>query len=210
MKKLYFLSVFIIIALYAVFLNTEKTINFRAEFRQPSEAPGARKIWDIKRFSDPKSGQIPSNIHTKELAFASTLPNDLGNSNLNWIAQGPYNVGGRTRAVAMDVTDENTLIAGGASGGIWRSTNLGESWEKMTRPFQLHNVTCIDQDTREGKEHIWYHGTGELTGSSATGGDAYFQGNGIYKSIDGGITWDSIQITASNTPQSFDNDFDFF
>lgn len=211
MKKFYFLSaaIIIMVAFYLFLSSTEKTINFKTEFRQPSEAPEARKIWDAKRFNDPSSGQLPPNIHTKELAFASTLPNDFGNSNLNWTAQGPYNVGGRTRALAMDVTNENILIAGGASGGIWRSTNLGESWEKMTRPFQLHNVTCIEQDTRPGKEHIWYHGTGELTGSSASGGEAYFQGNGIYKSVDNGITWDSIPITATNTPQTFDNDFDF-
>ena len=143
------------------------------------------------------------------MRFAQTLPSDLGNSGLNWTAEGPYNVGGRTRALAIDCTDENILIAGGASGGVWRSTDQGQSWNKMTRHFQLHNVTCIDQDTRPGKEHIWYHGSGELSGSSAGGGDAYFDGNGIYKSIDGGMSWDSIPITADNVAAGAFNPWDF-
>ena len=144
------------------------------------------------------------------MRFAQTLPSDLGNSGLNWTAEGPYNVGGRTRALAIDCTDENILIAGGASGGVWRSTDQGQSWNKMTRHFQLHNVTCIDQDTRPGKEHIWYHGSGELSGSSAGGGDAYFDGNGIYKSIDGGMSWDSIPITADNVAAGAFNPWDFY
>ena len=44
--------------------------------------------------------------------------------------------------------------------------------EQWTRHFQLHNVTCIDQDTRPEK-NISDHGSGELSGSSAGGGDAY-------------------------------------
>ena len=37
-----------------------------------------------------------------------------------------------------------------------------------TRLNQLHNVTCVSQDIRVGKEDIWYFGSGELTGSSAS------------------------------------------
>ena len=105
--------------------------------------------------------------------------------------------------------NENILFAGGASGGMFRSTDGGMSWSMTTHPNQLHNVTCVSQDTRPGKENTWYFGSGELRGSSASGGEAYYQGNGIYKSIDGGLSWDSLSSTATNTPHSFDNDFDF-
>ena len=79
----------------------------------------------------------------------------------------------------------------------------------MTKPNQLHNVTCIAQDTRPGKEHIWYYGTGELSGNSASGANAYFDGNGIYKSTDGGLSWDSIPATADNNAAGSFNVFDF-
>ena len=208
MKLIKILSVFILCGIAFYMLIPEQPIDFNAIYKVPSESPYSRKKWDAKRLVD-ANGNIPQSIRRKELQFAQSLPNDLNNSNLVWTAEGPYNVGGRTRALAYDVTDENILIAGGVSGGIWRSTNLGESWSKMTKPFQLHNVTCLAQDTREGKENIWYYGTGELSGNSASGSGAYFDGNGIYKSIDNGLTWDSISSTADNSPAGSFNVFDF-
>ena len=108
----------------------------------------------------------------------------------------------------MDVLNEDILFAGGASGGMFRSVDGGLSWTMTTSPNQLHNVTCVSQDIRNGKENIWYFGSGELSGSSASAPEAYYQGNGIYKSIDGGLSWDSLPVTATNT-NGFDSDFDF-
>jgi len=173
-----------------------------------SDNPAERVVWERIRLADPATGEIPNNIRKKEMIFAKTLPKSAAMSKANWIHRGPYNVGGRTRALAMDVQDENILFAGGASGGMFRSTDGGLSWAMTTNPNQLHNVTCVAQDTRIGHEDIWYFGSGELTGSSASGGEAYYQGNGIYKSVDGGLSWDSLSVTATNT-NGFDSDFDF-
>jgi photosystem II stability/assembly factor-like uncharacterized protein len=109
--------------------------------------------------------------------------------------------------MAVDITDENVIIAGGVSGGIWRTEDLGENWSKLTNNEMLHNVTCLKQDTRTnsiGNTDTWYYGTGEAYGNSASGNEAYFYGNGIYKSIDNGLTWESLETTASNTPDDFD------
>jgi photosystem II stability/assembly factor-like uncharacterized protein len=170
--------------------------------------PSERVVWEKIRLMDPSTGEIPNDIRKKEMMFAQTLPKSSSFAKSNWIHRGPYNVGGRTRALAMDVLDENILFAGGASGGMFRSVNSGQSWDMVTKPNQLHNVTCVSQDIRSGKENIWYFGSGELRGSSASGGEAYYQGNGIYKSIDGGLSWDSLSFTATNT-NGFDSDFDF-
>ena len=173
-----------------------------------SDNPAERVVWERIRLADPATGEIPNDIRKKEMIFAKTLPKSAALSKANWIHRGPYNVGGRTRALAMDVNDENILFAGGASGGMFRSTDGGLSWGMTTSPNQLHNVTCVAQDTRIGHEDTWYFGSGELTGSSASGGEAYYQGNGIYKSVDGGLSWDSLAVTATNT-NGFDSDFDF-
>ena len=168
--------------------------------------PNNLRNWSFSRLLNPE-GKIPDNIRAKELKFAQTIPQNT-KLQTNWIARGPYNVGGRTRAMAIDVTNENTIMAGGVSGGVWRSENKGDSWTKLTSPEMLHNVTCLRQDTREGHTSTWYYGSGEAYGNSASGTDAYFFGNGMYKSNDNGETWNSLTSTASNTPEEFDEIWD--
>ncbi|KKQ04690.1 MAG: BNR/Asp-box repeat domain protein, partial [Candidatus Moranbacteria bacterium GW2011_GWE2_36_40] len=83
--------------------------------------------------------------------------------------------------MALDVENENTILAGGVSGGMWRSTNSGQTWAKVTGDEQLHSVTCITQDTRAGKTNNWYYGTGEIYGNSAGESfTAFYFGDGIY------------------------------
>ncbi|MES2765299.1 MAG: T9SS type A sorting domain-containing protein [Bacteroidota bacterium] len=175
-----------------------------------------RAEWELMRLRDPATGKIPEGIRFKELEFAKTLPvresflkgKDGILASGDWKPRGPYNVGGRTRALAVDVTNDNILLAGGVSGGMWRSTDGGASWKKTTAPEQLQSVSSITQDTRPGKTNVWYYGTGELTGNSAGGDGAYFHGNGVFKSIDGGMSWQPIATTATNTPATFDSNFD--
>ena len=173
----------------------------------PSESSKERVEWEIERLADPNTGEIPVNIRQKELLFAKNLPKSNSFSKNNWLHRGPYNVGGRTRALCLDVLDENTILAGGASGGMFRSTDGGQSWTMTTDPSQEHRISCLTQDRRPGKENIWYFGTGENRGSYVINVSMY--GNGIWKSTDGGLSWDSLPITTTNTPTTLDGDFDF-
>ncbi len=180
-----------------------------------------RAEWEWMRLHDPATGRIPWRIREKELAFASDLPTaesinlqkqggERGVSQINpivWSKRGPHNVGGRTRALAVDVSNENFIIAGGVSGGIWRSTDAGSSWTKTTIPSDLQSTSCIVQDTRIGKTNIWYYGTGELLGT-AEGPGALYAGDGIFKSTNGGISWTQLPSTVSGTVQ-WDQPFDF-
>ncbi|MBS1536469.1 MAG: T9SS type A sorting domain-containing protein [Bacteroidetes bacterium] len=170
----------------------------------------ARTEWELLRLRDPATGKIPDNIRQNELAFASTLPRKDGDSksastlSSSWTQRGPWNVGGRTRAVAMDIDNENIILAGGVSGGIWRSEDAGAHWTPTFTPAQLKSVTSITQDTRTGKRNIWYCGTGEIWGNSSR-----LNGDGILKSIDGGKSWQSLKSTTTNTPDAWDGAFEF-
>lgn len=165
--------------------------------------------WTTSRLANPDIGKIPVGMRAKELAFAETLPKDTENAfAADWTQMGPINVGGRTRAAQLDVADENTMVVGGVSGGVWKTTNNGSSWEKMTEPNDLHNVTCIVQDTRAGKTDTWYYGTGEGFGNSAGADGAFYFGNGLYRSTDNGDSWTSVVATASDTPTIFDENWD--
>lgn len=172
----------------------------------------ARHGWEVRRLADPATGRIPAGIRSLELAFAEGLPNDLtakvDSLTAPWTQRGPYNLGGRTRAFAMDVTNSNVLLAGGASGGIWRSTDAGSTWARTTAASQHPGVNHIVQDIRPGHAQTWYALSGEAYGTSASGGDAFYLGTGLFKSTDGGLSWNVLGSTNSNTPQTFDNVWD--
>ncbi|TAL69215.1 MAG: T9SS type A sorting domain-containing protein [Bacteroidetes bacterium] len=166
---------------------------------------------NLLRYRDPATGKIPDHIRQKELFFASNLPGSYKNLKSDydylqseiWTRRGPINIGGRTRALAVDVRNENIILAGGVSGGMWRSTDNGNTWVKTTAADQMHSVSCIVQDTRQGKEDNWYYGTGEFYGNSAS-----ISGNGVFKSTDNGQTWQPFMSTVSK-PYQWDSQFDY-
>jgi hypothetical protein len=171
------------------------------------DSPNARLEWEFKKLRDPVTNKIPENIRQKELEFASTLPKRMGDAPdaLTWSERGPNNVGGRTRALLGDVSDTSIVVAGGISGGIWRSTNSGVNWTQRTTAAQLHNATCIAQDKRGGNTNKWYVGTGERTGNSA----GTFFGDGVFKSVDGGLSWALLASTSGTPPQSFTSNWQY-
>ncbi|HLP15603.1 MAG TPA: FlgD immunoglobulin-like domain containing protein [Bacteroidota bacterium] len=205
-------------------LDARKTfVQIKAEKEKAEEDdPYQRISFDALRYGDPATGVIPADMRKKEVAFASVLPtreqeNRLLQKNGNaadvispqWMHRGPVNVGGRTRALAVDVANNNTILAGGVSGGMWRSTNGGAQWVKTTAPDELQSATCIVQDTRPGKTSTWYYGTGELVGNSASRGGAAYRGDGVFKSTDNGASWTRLQSTATYRPEVFNAPWDY-
>lgn len=166
------------------------------------EAEGMAQ-YELQMLRDPATGSIPEHMRAKEIAFAATLPKASNSSAIfkstasAWQSRGPWNVGGRTRAFGIDVSNENNLIAGTTSGGMWRSTDGGATWSITTPINDYQGATCLSQDTRAGHTNVWYFGTGEYYGGSASGGQAPYGGNGIYKSTDGGATWAVLPSTTS-------------
>ncbi len=109
-------------------------------------------------------------------------------SDNNWIERGPTNVGGRTRAILFDPNDvtNETVYAGGVSGGLWKNTNISNPnsvWTRVGIPENLA-VSCITVDPNNSS--VFYVGTGE----SYVGGDV--NGDGVWKSSDGGTTWSNV------------------
>lgn len=167
-----------------------------------------RMRWEQRRLADPALGYIPANIRQKELAFAATLPNDaMRNSRMPGLVftnRGPWNVGGRTRAFGIDIMNENRILAGSCSGGMWLSTDGGNSWNMTNTASQLKNATCLVQDIRTGHTNTWYYGSGEAYGASASASvNGYYLGDGVFKSTDNGATWTSLASTNGGVGSSF-------
>lgn len=182
------------------------------------EDPHARARYKWLLLRDPATNEVPKDIGTRELAFVKNLAGKTTGQyltmDIDWVARGPCNIGGRTKALALDVTDESTILAGCVSSGMWKSTDGGASWRKTTAPDQLHSVSCIAQNEATGHEDTWYYGTGEWSagmGGSASGPlmtGAIYRGDGIFKSTDGGDSWVLLPSTVSGTPTATDS-FDF-
>jgi photosystem II stability/assembly factor-like uncharacterized protein len=203
------LSVLIIAAVGFVSEPYTKKVKNKGEAGPEFAKERDRYFWE--RLHDPSTGEIPKSIRTSELDFVSSRWNfdnskspDKFQAEDIWNRRGPWEVGGRTRALGIDVRDENIIIAGGVSSGMWKSTDAGVSWSKTSLPNQLHSVSCITQDTRPGKENNWYYGTGEFWGNSAS-----ISGDGVFKSTDNGSTWQVLPVTTKGKPNTWEQPFDY-
>lgn len=227
-KKLLFLPfILMILGVAALFIYINNSVdqqknNYAKATIGIADDPAGRIEWERKLLADPANGKIPENIRAKELQYAKNLPKveDItlrktkGINTSTWNARGPINRGGRTRALAIDVRTQTapniTIIAGGASGGIYKSTDNGATWTNKLHPDSIHSITCIAQDTRSGFEDTWYVGTGERGSNGLNGFNGeLFLGDGIYKSTDNGENWTLLPSTSKATPQSFNSAFNF-
>lgn len=186
--------------------------------KKEAEEAIKRAEFENMMLRSPRTGKIPDGIRANELAFSSKIPTTeayslfKGNNaqySSNWVFRGPINQGGRTRALSFDAANANIILAGGISGGMWRSTDQGKNWKKTTALADIQSVTCLAQDERAGKTNTWYYGTGESRGNSAEGGgNAPYRGDGIFKSTDNGLSWSRLAATVKNQPQKF-NQFSY-
>ncbi|MHC4350745.1 MAG: hypothetical protein ACYS15_19760 [Planctomycetota bacterium] len=113
-----------------------------------------------------------------------------------WEPIGPTNGGGRTLAIAFHPSNPNTVFAGSASGGLWRSTTGGvgpTAWERVDTGLPVLGVSTIAFEP--DNPNVMYIGTGEVYNVEASGdleADRRTRGSygiGILKSVDGGVTW---------------------
>ncbi len=190
--------------------NNEKPVPTK-EFKHAAKALYNAEI-EFMKTRNPETDQIPANIRAHELAFALGLhENNQTDRNQNWIHRGPVNMGGRMRCVAFDTEDENHMLAGSASGGMWQSLDRGLSWEKVTPANGEQSATCIAQDTRPGKTNTWYYGTGEILSTTernvSTNVRTIGIGNGIFKSTDNGTTWQPLPATMGGSQGSLEDVF---
>lgn len=114
--------------------------------------------------------------------------------NLNWQFIGPTNISGRMTDIAVvePKGDNYTIFVAGATGGVWRTKNEGTSWE----PVFEHGISTSIGDITiapSNPDIVWI-GTGEanLFRSSHAGA-------GVYKSLDGGDTWQHMGLTGTHT-----------
>ncbi|OWY21081.1 T9SS C-terminal target domain-containing protein [Sphingobacteriales bacterium UPWRP_1] len=149
-----------------------------------------------RRRADPVTGEvdIADVVRARKQADDMKLAKS-GSSIIQWDFMGPNNIGGRTRAILIDPTNPNKMIAGAVSGGLWVSNDGGLNWSEhpQNRELPCLSISCI---ARASNGDI-YVGTGEKIWNGVTygNGDSGFAGCGIYKSTDGGSTFSLLEST---------------
>jgi hypothetical protein len=121
----------------------------------------------------------------------------------SWSSIGPNNgPGGRIISLAVKPSDPNTIFAGSASGGIWKSTNGAASWTYVPTNLPVLGVSTILIDPADNE--VMYAGTGEVyrVDTSNFGYNVWkargTYGIGVIKSTDGGVTWRQVLTKSSS------------
>ena len=110
--------------------------------------------------------------------------------NLEFRELGPATMGGRIDDFAVVESNPNIVYAGVASGGVWKTTNNGTTWEPV---FDKESVSTIGDIAIAPSDPsaVWV-GTGEPNNRQSSS-----WGDGVFKSLDGGKTWKKMGLEAT-------------
>lgn len=103
---------------------------------------------------------------------------------------GPALMSGRISDIVLHPDNPNTWYVAVGSGGVWKTVNAGTTWEPIFDDQGSYSIGCLAID--KNNPHIVWVGTGENVGGRHV---AY--GDGIYKSSDGGKSWQNMGLKKS-------------
>jgi len=160
----------------------------------PPGSGGEDRNFDWYRNRAYPNDYIDPSYYTNALEQARKLPvykppygKNAEQSVMQWQPIGPFTIGGRVTAIVTHPTDSNTFYVGAASGGLWKTTDHGNSWQALTDTFAMLPIGCITLDPHDPQ--TIYIGMGECNNS----GDSY-PGNGLWRSNDGGLSWNFLGL----------------
>ena len=105
-----------------------------------------------------------------------------------WTVQGPGNIGARVNCIKVHPTNPNIIYIGYSQGGVWKTTNGGQTWLPIFDKQPFLAIGDIELDPQQ--PNVVYVGTGDLNISGYP-----FIGDGIWRSPDGGQTWQLLGLT---------------
>lgn len=159
----------------------------KIEIASIGEHPGFFKQWLQDKSGG--TGIIPSGLRSQWAAWDKRNVVSRSSSIIDTFFQlTPNKTGGRTRAIWADPRNENIILAGAISGGVWRSTNGGQNWKPVNDQETSLMPSCFTHNPFN--PNTVYYGTGEGRANSAD-----VDGAGVFKSTNGGISFSQIPNT---------------
>jgi photosystem II stability/assembly factor-like uncharacterized protein len=139
-----------------------------------------------------------SGLRLEQLEDRRLLSSSLPLSPVNWTSLGPapevgpgaLAVSGRVDGIATDPTNADIIYVATASGGVWKTTNSGVTWNALTDDQSTLFMGAIA--LAPSNPNVIYAGTGDANlGPSklAFNRDNIYYGRGVLKSTDAGATW---------------------
>ncbi len=125
-------------------------------------------------------------LQAERLALQLRGPATAGFDN-EWRLEGPGNIGARVNTIAVNPLNENIIYAGYSRGGVFKTENGGNTWLPIFDGQNNLNIGNIALNPSNPNEV--FVGTGDVNI-----GGYYSVGNGIWKSPDGGQTWQSLGL----------------
>ncbi len=180
-----------IVLLFALALTTLFALSIlRTDGDKPAREPNQRPndwFWTQRAWP---AGDIEPAALDRALSQARTLDAEGSRLRSSWTQAGPSNIGARVTDLAVHPTDPDLVYAAMASGGVFRSSDGGASWDAVFDDQAILPVGAIALDP-QAPETV-YVGTGEANAASLS-----FFGRGVFKSDDGGENWEHLGLEAT-------------
>jgi len=211
MKK-FFIIPFVTLFAFLTYLNMPRKFNSEIRnytFKNIKDSKAQASANDAIEYNNSLYRDVITNkIETSKLAAAKDEVRQRmmsRSTNLAFIEEGPDNVGGRTRAIAMHPDNSEIMFAGSVSGGLFNTTNGGTNWNRV-QEFDDTMETSAQGTGSLGISSITFSGTGDLyvaTGCSKFEGGV-IAGDGLWvsKNIDSNSPTFT-QVSGTNNKEIF-------
>lgn len=128
--------------------------------------------------------------HTQKKENKEDKPKANALSGLSFRSLGPAFVSGRIIDLAVNPRNHDEFYVAAASGGVWKTTNHGNTFSPVFDEQSSYSIGCVVIDPNN--PHTLWVGTGENNNQRSV---AY--GDGIYRSVDDGKTWKNMGLKNS-------------
>ncbi len=171
-----------------------------AELKAPDQ-PDMAAFQEYIMTADPALGYVPKERLWKAYQYTQSLTDAQKASRdyeppVEWEGTGA-NMGGRTRTIMFDPNSTKKVWAGGVTGGLWYNddiTDLSEEWIPVGDFWPDLAVSCMAYDPDD--HQTFYVGTGEAQTARIIYRESSGLGAGIFKTEDGGETWNLLESTS--------------
>jgi len=123
-------------------------------------------------------------------AFGQAIPAEILKT-LNYRSIGPTRESGRFVDFAVPLQQKYTFYAASATGGLWKTVNNGQTFTPLFTDEKVFSIGDV-AGAPSNPDILWV-GSGEANNSRTT-----YYGDGVYKSVDGGLTWKNMGLPESH------------